>query len=207
MPSVIFKASDYYGIMAAECRLTIVGRFLKSVPQIDRIRSAWKELITLKIGAYDNYNVFVDFTTEEDFNNVWFRRVILIEELQMWLQKWSPDFKLDEDIPIALVWVLLLKLPFHMHSWYYVRQILQDVGTPLALDVATKNRTRPGMAKVRVEVDLLKPLPKSVYVEQPYEDSPLKGFVQKLEYKDIPKYCKYCRKLGHLMISCRLLER
>ncbi|KAH0754157.1 hypothetical protein KY290_024427 [Solanum tuberosum] len=29
IPAVIFKAKDYYGIMAEECRLTIVGRFLK----------------------------------------------------------------------------------------------------------------------------------------------------------------------------------
>lgn len=28
MPTILFKASDNYGIMAAECRLTIVGRFL-----------------------------------------------------------------------------------------------------------------------------------------------------------------------------------
>ncbi|KAG5583897.1 hypothetical protein H5410_044331 [Solanum commersonii] len=37
--AVIFKVKDYYGIMAEECRLTIIGRFLKVRPQIDRIRN------------------------------------------------------------------------------------------------------------------------------------------------------------------------
>ncbi|KAG5618663.1 hypothetical protein H5410_018487 [Solanum commersonii] len=32
MPTVIFKASDYYGVMTTSCRRTIVGRFLKSRP-------------------------------------------------------------------------------------------------------------------------------------------------------------------------------
>lgn len=67
MPAVIFKAKDYYGIMAEECKRTIVGRFLKPRPQIDRIRSSFREQFSMKgsvkIGVYDNYNVFIDFTT------------------------------------------------------------------------------------------------------------------------------------------------
>ncbi|PHU20923.1 hypothetical protein BC332_12074 [Capsicum chinense] len=125
VPTVIFKASDYYGIMAPECRFTIVGRFLKPRPQIDIIRSKFKELITIrgstKIGVYDNFNVFLDFTNEEDFNVVWYKRFIEIEGQQMWLQKWLPDFKPEEDLPIAPLWVLLPKLPFHMHTWHYVK--------------------------------------------------------------------------------------
>lgn len=39
MLTVIFKASDYYKIIAAKCKLTIVGMFLKPRPQIDRFRS------------------------------------------------------------------------------------------------------------------------------------------------------------------------
>ncbi|KAH0730979.1 hypothetical protein KY289_002167 [Solanum tuberosum] len=211
VPAVLFKASDYYGIMAAECRFTIVGRFVKPRPQIDKIRSKFKELVTIKgstkIGVYDNFNVFLDFTNEEDFNTVWFKRVIEIEEQQMWLQKWTPDFKPEEDLPIAPVWILLPKLPFHMHTWQYIKQIVSSVGTPLEMDQATKSRTRPSMAKVRVEIDLLKPQPESVYVGLIHENSPQTGFMQKLEYEGIPKYCKHCKKLGHVMANCRVLER
>ncbi|KAM3398332.1 hypothetical protein P3S68_001847 [Capsicum galapagoense] len=160
-----------------------------------------------KIGAYDNHNVSLDFSIEEEFKNVWFRRVIEIEGMQMWLQKWSPDFKPKEDIPVAPVWILLPGLPFNMHNWHYVKQILSSVGTPLALDVATASKTRPSMAKVRVEIDLLKPRIESVWVGKEDENSPLKGFTQKLEYEAIPKYCKHCKKLGHNMLNCRVLER
>ncbi|OIT21147.1 hypothetical protein A4A49_41328 [Nicotiana attenuata] len=175
MPAVLFKATDYYGVMAEECKLTIVGRFLKPRPQIDKIRSKFKELISIKgsvkIGVYDMYNVFLDFTNDKDFNSVWFRRVIEIEGQQMWLQKWSPDFKSEEDLHIAPVWVLLLGLPFHMHTWNYVKQVVSAIGTPLEMDLAIKGRTRPSMAK------------------------------------GVPKYCKFCRKLGHNLVNCRALER
>ncbi|OIT37532.1 hypothetical protein A4A49_08200 [Nicotiana attenuata] len=187
MPTILFKASDYYGVMAEECKLTIVGRFLKPRPQIDKIRSKFKELISIKgsvkIDVFDNYNIFLDFTNEEDFSSVWFRRVIEIEGQQMWLQKWSPDFKPEEDLPIALVWVLLPGLPFYMHTWNYVKQVVSTIGTPLEMDLAIRGRTRPSMAKVRVEIDLLKDQPNSVYVGQIYDNAPQKSFVQKIEFE------------------------
>ncbi|XP_009799697.1 protein PXR1-like [Nicotiana sylvestris] len=125
----------------------------------------------------------------------------------MWLQKWSPDFKPEEDLPIVLVWILLPKLPFHLHTWPYVKQIAREVGTPLEMDVATRRKTRPSMAEVRVEVDLLKPLPNHIWVGNEDDDSPLKGFEQKLEYESVPKYCRHCRKLGHDLINCRVVEK
>ncbi|OIT21290.1 hypothetical protein A4A49_35793 [Nicotiana attenuata] len=63
------------------------------------------------------------------------------------------------------------------------------------------------MAKVRIEIDLLKQQHDAVYVGQVYEDAPQKGFVQKLEYAGVLKYCKHCRKIGHDMMNCRILER
>ncbi|OIT40106.1 hypothetical protein A4A49_19696, partial [Nicotiana attenuata] len=211
MPAVLFKAANYYGIMAEACRLTIVGRFLKPRPQIDRLRSKFKELITIKgsvkIGVYDNFNVSLDFTNEDDFNVLWYKRVIEIEGQQMWLQRWSPDFKPEEDLPVAPVWVLLPGLPYYMHTWHYVKQVVSVVGTPLEMDLATRGKTRPSMAKVRIEIDLLKQQPNAVYVEQVFDNAPQKGFIQKLEYEGVTKYCKHCRKLGYNMMNCRVLER
>ncbi|XP_019232594.1 PREDICTED: uncharacterized protein LOC109213268 [Nicotiana attenuata] len=191
IPAIIFKAKDYYGVMAEECRRTIVGRFIKIRPQIEKIRSRFAEKFTLKgsvkIGVYDNHNVFLDFTNDEDVNTIWFRRVIKIEGRQMWLQKWTPDFKPEEDIPIV--------------------PVASAVGIPLEMDIATACRTRPSMAKVRVEVDLLKPLLTSVWVGSDDEDSPLRGFTQMVKYEGVPKYCRHCKKLGHSLIECRVLEK
>lgn len=146
IPTVIFKASDYYGIMAESCRFTIVGRFLRPRPQINIIRSRFKEIVLLtvsvRIGVFDNYNVFIDLFNEEDWKTVWFRRVIEIDGIQMWLQKWSPDFKPEEDLPVAPDWV---------HDWHYVKQLLSSVETPLVLDVVTMGRTRQVWRKLELK--------------------------------------------------------
>lgn len=83
LPVVIFKAEDYYEIMAEECKYTLVGIFLKPHHQINRIRSQFKARIkikgSIKIGVYDNYNIFIDLVNKEDYQNVWFKIVIKIK--------------------------------------------------------------------------------------------------------------------------------
>ncbi|MCD7463644.1 hypothetical protein HAX54_050981, partial [Datura stramonium] len=126
--STINKAANPQAIgpKQAKEKVTATQSTHKGIPTV-----IFKELFPVKesakIGVYDNYNVFLDFTKEVDFNIVWFKRVIEIEGMQMWLQRWSPNFKLDEDIPIA--------------------PIVSSTGTPLTLDTATNGRTRPSMAK------------------------------------------------------------
>ncbi|KAK4716268.1 hypothetical protein R3W88_014606 [Solanum pinnatisectum] len=161
--------------MAAECEHTLVDRLLKPRPQINCIRSNFKEMIYVtKIGVYDNYNVFLDFTNDDDFNPTRYKCIIDIEGQQMWLQKWSPDFKEKEDF---------------------------SIGTPLEMDLATIGRTRPSMAKVRVEIDLIKPQLDSVYVGLTHKNFPQTGFMQeKIEYEGVPKYCKYCKKKKNMGI-------
>lgn len=82
IPLVIFKTMEYFGVISAEYRRTIVGRFLKIRPQIEKVRSRLLERFLLKglvkIRVFDNYNVFLDFTNDEDFNMVWYKRAVEI---------------------------------------------------------------------------------------------------------------------------------
>nr|XP_009758915.1 PREDICTED: uncharacterized protein LOC104211540 isoform X1 [Nicotiana sylvestris] len=207
MPAVIFKAKDYYGVMAEECKLTVVGKFLRTRPKIEVIRAVFMENFslkgTVKFGAYDRRSVFIDFSDEQDCKNFYFRRALKINGFQMWLEMWTPDFRPDHDSPIVPVWFLLPELLFHCHSWHYAKQVLKPVGKPLSMDVATFGRTRPSTAKVRVDIDLTKPQETSVYVGQEEETNPLKGFTEKIEYEHVPKYCKHCKLIGHSLVQCR----
>ncbi|PHU22348.1 hypothetical protein BC332_07455 [Capsicum chinense] len=180
MPAVIFKAKEYYGVMATPCKRTIVGRFLKSRPQIDTIRSRFSEKFPLKglvnIGVYDNFNIFLTFTNDKDFSTILYKRAIDIDGFQVWLQKWTPNFKPEEDILIVPVWVLLAGLLCHMHTWHYAKQITVVVGVPIDLDIATRTMNRPSMAKMRIEIDLLKSLVHNLWIGMEDENAPLKGF-------------------------------
>ncbi|XP_060200230.1 uncharacterized protein LOC132628470 [Lycium barbarum] len=197
--------------MAEECKFTLVGKFIKIRPQLDKIRSKFAEKITVKgtcrIGPFNYHTVFFDFLKKEDFTHVWYRRSVEIEGQVMWYEKWSPNFKPDEDSPIVLVWVLLPELPYHCHSWNYVKHIVEPTGLPLTVDFATDHRTRPSTAKVRLEVDLTKPKVNSIFVGIEEDNSPLKGFYQRLEYENVPKYCRFCKILGHSIAECRRVEQ
>ncbi|KAG5571675.1 hypothetical protein H5410_061441 [Solanum commersonii] len=60
-----------------------LSRFLKTWSQIETIQAALKESIpikgTIKIGVYDNRNVFIDIYNEEDFKTVYFKHVTEID--------------------------------------------------------------------------------------------------------------------------------
>lgn len=77
--------------------------------------------------------------------------------------KWSPDFDASKETSLAPIWVFLPKLNYHLFNWDYLKQILTQIGTPLKEDIATIITSRPNLAKVTVEVDLLKPMQKSVW--------------------------------------------
>ncbi|KAG5618662.1 hypothetical protein H5410_018486 [Solanum commersonii] len=72
------------------------------------------------------------------------------------------------------------------------KHIIREVGKSIELDIATKTMTRPSMAKARVEIDLLRPLVHNVWVGTEDDNTPLSGFSQKIEYENIPKFCKHC---------------
>lgn len=84
-------------------------------------------------------------------------------------------------------------MKYHVYNWDYLNQVLAQVGTPLKEDLATIGRSRPNMAKVRVEVDLSKPLKNSVFVGLEGLGAGFKGYEQKLEYEGVPSYCKMCK--------------
>lgn len=147
--------------------------------------------------------VYNEEISERYTSNMWFE----IEGQPMWLSRWTPHFTSEEDSPLTTVWVLLPKLPFHLHTWYFVKQIMRAVRVPMEIDVATKRRTRPSMAKLRVEIDLTKPKLSNVFVGQRNSTNPLQGFEQKIEYEGVPKYCSYYRSQGHSANQCRRRER
>ncbi|MCD7463540.1 hypothetical protein HAX54_050829 [Datura stramonium] len=71
------------------------------------------------------------------------------------------------------------------------------LGTPIKEDITTVLRSRPNLAKVRIEVDFQKPLPNAVWVGLEGQGTGLKGYEQKLEYEGVPAFCKTSRLQVH----------
>lgn len=76
---VIFKASDYYEVMAVEFKYTITGEFL-------RTRSILREsgqFLLKRFHSKVTRTIFINVTNDEDCETVWFKRSIEIDGLVM----------------------------------------------------------------------------------------------------------------------------
>lgn len=74
----------------------------------------------------------------------------------MKILKWTPDFKPEEETSIVPVWILIHQLPWHLFNWRIVSRLVSEVGVAVAPDQATYSKSRGNVAKVKVEIDLLK---------------------------------------------------
>ncbi|KAM7465631.1 hypothetical protein LguiB_013193 [Lonicera macranthoides] len=74
------------------------------------------------------------------------------------------------------------------------------LGSPMKMDAATTNLIRPSVARVFVEMNILKKFHKHVWL-----GSGSSGFWQFVEYKNIPKFCTKCMRQGHDAIECKIM--
>ncbi|KAK4359897.1 hypothetical protein RND71_022126 [Anisodus tanguticus] len=135
--------------------MTVVGKFSRIRPQIDRLRDEYKRQVPIRgkvtIGAYDWIHAFMDFTDEEDFKRCCNRRSMTICGMLMRVQRWTRNFKADMESILVPIWVTLPELPWHYHEWASMERILKPLGQLLALDKATLDRTRLTTAKARID--------------------------------------------------------
>lgn len=71
---------------------------------------------------------------------------------------WSPEFRSDVESSLVPIWVSLPHLPIFFFNKQCLFFIARMIGTPLTIDVATAELSHPSVAKVCVQIDLLKKL-------------------------------------------------
>ncbi|KAJ6973805.1 hypothetical protein NC653_033972 [Populus alba x Populus x berolinensis] len=96
------------------------------------------------------------------------------------------------------VWVKFPNLPLKCWSIKCLSKIASVLGKPVQSDMLTSSMARLSYARVLVEVNLLSDLPYSIEVTLP------NGSIlhQQVVYETLPRFCKHCRKLGHITSSC-----
>lgn len=115
----------------------------------------------------------------------------------MKILKWTPDFTADHEPPVAPVWISFNHLPIHLFQKGPLMSLASLLGRPLRIDAATRTLSRPSVARVCVEVNLLRHLPNRIWIG--HGDS---GFWQSVTYDNLPHYCTSCSRLGHLDGEC-----
>nr|XP_027122138.1 uncharacterized protein LOC113739091 [Coffea arabica] len=113
--------------------------------------------------------------------------------------RWTTDFHVHKESSLAPVWFSLPSIPVHFFDKHSLFSIVSPVGKPLFLDAATVAGTRPSVASLCMEVDLLKPLGSRVWVAV----EGATGFWQNIVPDELPAYCSGCLRLGHSVTDCK----
>ncbi|OIT31489.1 hypothetical protein A4A49_52552 [Nicotiana attenuata] len=157
------KTKLKHDLLAETCRWTIVSKFINSRPSIDIIRPEFARTVTtkgeVKIEAKDRFHVFIDVENEEDFNNIYAMEFIPLDGvIYMKITKWTTKFKPRSESSLAPIRINLPDIPWHYYEWDVLCWIVSPIGIPLVMDKATTAKSRPTTAKLRVQIDLSKPL-------------------------------------------------
>lgn len=163
------------------------------------ISTKWGLKKQVVVGLLNKSHVMIKVAYEVDFAMAWTRYNHRIESVLFHLFKWTWDYKLGFDSPIAPVWAGLPGLDFGFCITSYFKSITAPLSKFLVVDLPTHTHTRPHYARVCVELDLTKPRP--INIKTDLENG--KAFIQPVIYENIPKYFTHCCLLGHELSTCK----
>ncbi|KAK4358423.1 hypothetical protein RND71_020652 [Anisodus tanguticus] len=209
-PTVRFEKKEVeVMIHQQELNLAVIGKFSHGWPEIGLLRTLIPKQCGLKaevnIGLLCDRHVLIRCTIAEDYDTLMSRQTFEIKEKNkpylMRTFKWDVTFNPEEETRFAYGWISFPGLPPHFHGESSLFSMAASVGKPISIDSATRNKTRPSSARVKVEVDLLQSHPKSVLI-QVGEGAEITSTQQRIRYDFLPKYCTNCKLQGHDAIGC-----
>ncbi|KAJ8749334.1 hypothetical protein K2173_018818 [Erythroxylum novogranatense] len=188
-PAISFK-KQHVQRLAQPFQWTLVGKFSygynkhnpklgrPSGEELQKYLEAFDFRGDLKVGLLNNRHLLIHFKLMEDFLRMFSRPVWYIRGHAM----------------------RVLKLPIHFFDKSALFAICSVVGCPLRIDSATASLKIPSLARVQVEIDLLKDRPDKAWID--VEGS--NGFWQKLVDEKVPSYCQHCWHVGHSEDLCHV---
>ncbi|KAL0904830.1 hypothetical protein M5K25_026985 [Dendrobium thyrsiflorum] len=199
VPAVLLSDEEVLKL-ASPFQFTLVGKFSLRQPNLDMIRQFFGNLkLTgfFSIGLLDDRHISIQLTNDLDYSRVFARRSYFVNNCQMRILKWTPFFDIRQESPIVPIWISFPNLRLHFFNPEVLHALGSLFGRPLQTDQATAARTRPSVARVLVEVDITKKHAKEVWV-----GSKAYGYLQKVDFENIPDFCSHCKMHGHASTVC-----
>nr|XP_009798866.1 PREDICTED: uncharacterized protein LOC104245019 [Nicotiana sylvestris] len=167
-------------------------RFLSSVGKFSRKPQTY----------YHNEDYFViRFSNLEERDQVLFSGPHTVNNKPIIMKACTEDFNVhDEVLKTISLWVRFPNLPLNCWSMKALSKIGSTLGNPVYADECTIETMRISYARMLIEMDITRPLPRSVKVQDP------KGRLiqQEVVYDWEPTYCSKCLKIGH---DCAVIKR
>ncbi|XP_077218841.1 uncharacterized protein LOC143853027 [Tasmannia lanceolata] len=191
---------------AEKFKYCLVGKFPYSWPSLAHIREwvsrKWKLKGNCSVTLLDLHHVFIRLDNISDMLRIWVRNRWWIDGHLMKIFKWTPEFQWAQGEPsLAAVWIVLPLLPVVFFEEDALFSIASLVGNALAIDTPTRILSRTNVARICVEVNLLKKLPRRVWIGIGGRGG--RGFWQHVRYETLPSFCLNCNQQGHSAVVCK----
>lgn len=184
----------------------LIGRFLATAPHVAKVHA-----IVNKIWALGDKSQMIDVlvinSTTMKFrvcntntrNRVTRRGMWNLAGIPVVMSQWSPfTEETIQEIKSVPIWVHLRNVPMDMFTWKGLSFVTSAVGEPVRLHSDTAQCLDFKVAKIFVNADLTKELPKSMKFTSPEG----KTAIVEYSYPWLPSRCSVCQKWGHLNEAC-----
>ncbi|KAG5632415.1 hypothetical protein H5410_004132 [Solanum commersonii] len=137
---------------------------------------------------YHNDGYFlVRFANLDDRNKVLYSGPHLLNNRPIIVKVWSLEFDFNKEVlQIVPIWVKYPNLPLSCWSMDSLSRISSGLGEPLYADECTTKVDKISFARVLVEMDEARELPRKLKVEDPT-----------VQYEWVPDYYAKCMQVGH----------
>uniref|UniRef100_A0A7N2MQT9 CCHC-type domain-containing protein n=1 Tax=Quercus lobata TaxID=97700 RepID=A0A7N2MQT9_QUELO len=187
-----------------ECSLSLFGRLLADWQQNQRalkntLRSAWKMGSDMRIVEVGN-NI-LQFKFSSKFQMEWVERCgpWCFDNNLLLLCRWKKGLtSTNISFTHSPFWVQIWGLPFEHMSLDVGKEIGSKLGTFLEVDRRSWQSDQAKFMRVRVELEIDKPLRRGAYIVSSEEERLWLTF----KYERLPTVCFICGKLGHDKKHC-----
>lgn len=139
----------------------------------------------------------IRFNSMEERDKVLFSRPNMINNRHVIMKPWATNFSFQNEVlKMIPLWVRFPNLPLHCWNKRSLSKISSGIGTLLYADDCTTNVAHISYARVLIDMDITKALPKCVTVLDPKGNH----LEQEIAYEWEPEFHGKCLQVGH---SCR----
>lgn len=159
--------ADEVDQLAALFHIHLVGKFSGVHPSMEFIKKGFSTIGfkgEFRLGLLVSQHILIRFTLPEDYHNCWMHGTWNFKHYVMKVLKWTPEFRPDQKPPIVPIWLSFNHLPIHLFQKAPLLSLAALIGKPLKVESATQNLSCPSVARVCVEINLLKYSPKRIWI-------------------------------------------
>ena len=146
------------------------------------------------LSSVGNDYFLIKFYSSDDYDKVLRESFWFIGDHFLVIKPWEPYFRaLGENLLSVTMWVRFPELPIEFYDIEVLKEIGSAIDPVLRIDSYTAAGSRGCYARLCIQIDLDKPLIKSIRIGR---------LVQQVKYEGIYSLCFCCGRLGHKRENC-----